>query len=285
MARICEKLIEEISSGPGSLTRELQSHILTCPSCQETVNTIKSLKKARKGFTAKEAASIAAITSAVKKAAVGTTAASAATKASSYSKPAFMAIALAALVATASLFLSSEKPIIPSVPTPTQALNSIAQDSDQEVYITTAEDATLSSATEINIDSGSKLATENKLVELSENSKINVKCPSVYNHSNENFTLIKGVIEIEAMDRTTPLEISTPLAEMVIMNGSAEIVATGTNLRIMVKAGEVKIRPAGSDKEIILKAGQEWNISPEKDTIDAVGTILVSPDKEDLNSN
>ncbi|MFZ5949315.1 MAG: hypothetical protein ACOYXC_01320, partial [Candidatus Rifleibacteriota bacterium] len=66
MANICEKLIEDVSAGSSNLSPELQSHVLTCPNCQQTLAAIKGLKSSRKGMSAKEAAAITAIISKVK---------------------------------------------------------------------------------------------------------------------------------------------------------------------------------------------------------------------------
>lgn len=100
MANICEKLIEEVSSGSAKLSPELQSHVLTCPDCRQYLDSLKELKAARKGFSAKEAAAVATIAAVIKKEAAASAAASAATGSSGSSAGfiAKLAVVFAALV-------------------------------------------------------------------------------------------------------------------------------------------------------------------------------------------
>jgi len=65
MTRICEKFIEEITSGSGSVSDELKQHLASCSACREAFESVRQLKDARKPMTGKEAASIAGILKAV----------------------------------------------------------------------------------------------------------------------------------------------------------------------------------------------------------------------------
>ena len=65
MTRICEKFIEEITSGSGSVSDELKQHLASCSACREAFESVRQLKYARKPMTGKEAASIAGILKAV----------------------------------------------------------------------------------------------------------------------------------------------------------------------------------------------------------------------------
>lgn len=106
MANICEKLIEEVSSGSAKLSPELQSHVLTCPDCRQYLDSVKELKAARKGFSAKEAAAVASIAAVIKKEAV----ASALSTAGSGSSTAGLIAKLAALVVAALVIAFTFKP-------------------------------------------------------------------------------------------------------------------------------------------------------------------------------
>ncbi|PKL51270.1 MAG: hypothetical protein CVV42_00020 [Candidatus Riflebacteria bacterium HGW-Riflebacteria-2] len=65
MTRICEKFVEEITSGSGSVSDELKQHLASCSVCREAFESVRQLKDARKPLTGKEAASIAGILKAV----------------------------------------------------------------------------------------------------------------------------------------------------------------------------------------------------------------------------
>ena len=106
MANICEKLIEEVSSASAKLSPELQSHVLTCPDCRRYLDSLKELKAARKGFSAKEAAAVATIAAVIKKEA----AVSATTTAGSGSSSAGLIAKLAALVFAALVIAFTFKP-------------------------------------------------------------------------------------------------------------------------------------------------------------------------------
>lgn len=106
MANICEKLIEEVSSASAKLSPELQSHVLTCPDCRQYLDSVKELKAARKGFSAKEAAAVATIAAVIKKGA----AASATTAAGSGSSSAGLIAKLAALAVAALVIAFTFKP-------------------------------------------------------------------------------------------------------------------------------------------------------------------------------
>jgi len=66
MTRICEKFVEEISSGTKSVSEELKQHLAGCPDCQTALAASSSLKQARKPLSAKEAAAISGIIKAIK---------------------------------------------------------------------------------------------------------------------------------------------------------------------------------------------------------------------------
>jgi hypothetical protein len=61
MTRICEKFIEEITSGSGTVSDELTQHLSSCSACREAFESVKQIKTARKPMTGKEAAAIAGI--------------------------------------------------------------------------------------------------------------------------------------------------------------------------------------------------------------------------------
>ncbi|GAB4280415.1 MAG: hypothetical protein Kow0029_24970 [Candidatus Rifleibacteriota bacterium] len=284
MGRICEKLVEELSSATDSLSSELQSHILTCPECQKAVAGVNALRAARKGLTAKEAASIASIAAAVKaEAATGASASSTGSSAATAGKL-VAAIALAGIIGAGIFcFNGSEEAKIAGKPVIMKSVATV--ENPQEVYITTAESSGAGSTTlELDMDSGSKLVTEDQVIELPDSGDIRVKSPSVFNHSGERFTLLKGEARINALNRGAVLEVSTPLADIMISSASAVVFSNENEVKIVVESGELKARLNGSNEEVILKSGQELSISPEKDTINPIGTIMVSPDQEDIKS-
>ncbi len=151
MTRICEKFVEDLSSGLTELTGEMQAHLLICPDCQQALAAVKLLKQQRKPMTGKEALAIAAILKAVKiEAAAGAASAVAATpKASILGK-----VILAAFVSFAILFAGSSinkmqkdtpKPL-PGIAKPVaeikQAIASPTEDvipSEPQVFITHAD--------------------------------------------------------------------------------------------------------------------------------------------------
>ena len=76
--RICEKFIEEITSGSGNVSAELTGHIASCSSCREAFESLRQMKTARKSMTGKEAAAIAGILKAVQSGAAASTVAASA---------------------------------------------------------------------------------------------------------------------------------------------------------------------------------------------------------------
>lgn len=66
MTRICEKFVEEISSGSASVSDELKQHLAGCPDCKAAFDSVNSLKRSRKPMNAKEAAAISLILKAIK---------------------------------------------------------------------------------------------------------------------------------------------------------------------------------------------------------------------------
>ncbi len=121
MANICEKLIEQVSSDSAKLSPELQSHVLTCPECQQYLESIKSLKAARKGISAKEAAAIAGIVGLIgKEAAASASAATAGSGAAAgatvglFAKAALVVLFVAVLTMAALNNSSSKVPLSPS---------------------------------------------------------------------------------------------------------------------------------------------------------------------------
>lgn len=271
MAKICENLIEEITSGSEVLSQEMQSHVLTCPDCQQTISSVKNLKAARKGPTAKEAAAMASILTAVKTQAAASSAAAATSSAPGSSL--VPVVALLVVVASAVLLF---KPDSTSVAYKT--------DAGQEVMITSAEDLASGSAAVINgIDLDSGAESEFKNIDLPEKTSLKAASNSVFDHSDHGVTLLRGHLEVSADREGSEFVVETPLARMILKKGRAAIVASDKNLEITVLDGELVVeRDEKGESSQILKKGQQWTISPEKDTIDSVGTLIVSPDQEDL---
>ena len=65
MTRICEKFVEELTSGNCQFSAELREHLASCPECQQAAESLNLLKVNRKPISGREAASIAAIIKAV----------------------------------------------------------------------------------------------------------------------------------------------------------------------------------------------------------------------------
>ncbi|MBU1107650.1 MAG: hypothetical protein KKB51_13345 [Candidatus Riflebacteria bacterium] len=73
MTRICEKFIEEITSGSDTVSAELTQHLASCSACHEAFESLRQLKDARKSLTGKEAAAIAGILKAISAGTVAST--------------------------------------------------------------------------------------------------------------------------------------------------------------------------------------------------------------------
>ena len=113
MTRICEKFIEELTSGNRQFSTELREHLASCPDCQQAAENLNLLKTHRKPITGKEAASIAAVLKAVQtaEAAVTSAAAPSATAATSTAIAIpfkFVLLTLLAAAAAISLFINAE---------------------------------------------------------------------------------------------------------------------------------------------------------------------------------
>jgi len=101
MTRICEKFIEEITSGSGTVSDELTQHLASCSACREAFESIRQLKTARKPITGKEAAAIAGILKAVSSGAAAPPAATSASAAGSGSmllKPVVLALCVLSII-------------------------------------------------------------------------------------------------------------------------------------------------------------------------------------------
>ncbi len=83
MTRICEKFVEELTSGNRQFSAELREHLAGCPECQQAAESLNLLKANRKPISGREAASIAAVIKAVQSEAATATSAAEATAASS----------------------------------------------------------------------------------------------------------------------------------------------------------------------------------------------------------
>lgn len=114
MTRICEKFIEELTSGNRQFSAELREHLASCPDCQQAAENLSLLKTHRKPITGKEAASIAAVLKAVQtaEAAAASSAASPSTAAATSTAIAipfkFVLLTLLAAAAAISLFINAE---------------------------------------------------------------------------------------------------------------------------------------------------------------------------------
>lgn len=106
MTRICEKHIEELTSGNSQFSPELTEHLAACPECRLAAESMQGLKAARKPISGREAAAIATIIKAVNADAAAATAAPAATKSSlftAFPKYLFILLLAAASVATVAI--------------------------------------------------------------------------------------------------------------------------------------------------------------------------------------
>lgn len=260
MAKICEKLIEEISSNPDSLSQEMQKHILTCSECRASIEAVKKLKSARKGLSAKEASSIATILTAVKNSAPD---ANADTLPNTTSLTGVATVFIAALVAITALVLApndnQQKPIGKDF-------------SDKE--FTTPKMAN---------DEIKRVESEYMTIEPFADARIKLETGADFSSSNSGFTLSNGHAIIEAQNRKKSLTIETPLATIELKGAKAEITSSANGLKIKVETGEVRVIQKDDQSELLLTPGQSWSISAEKNNQDAVGTILVSPDQEDID--
>ncbi|HNW12044.1 MAG TPA: hypothetical protein PLK58_08355 [Candidatus Rifleibacterium sp.] len=114
MTRICEKFIEELTSGNRQFSTELREHLASCPDCQQAAENLSVLKTHRKPITGKEAASIAAVLKAVQtaEAAAATSATGSSTAAATPAAIAipfkFVMLTLLAAAAAISIFINAE---------------------------------------------------------------------------------------------------------------------------------------------------------------------------------
>jgi len=115
MTRICEKFIEELTSGNRQFSSELREHLASCPDCQQAAENLSLLKTHRKPIAGKEAASIAAVLKAVQTAEAATTAATTNSSSATAAGPAVIAIpfkfvllTLLAAAAAISIFINAE---------------------------------------------------------------------------------------------------------------------------------------------------------------------------------
>lgn len=114
MTRICEKFIEELTSGNRQFSAELREHLASCPDCQQAAENLSLLKTHRKPITGKEAASIAAVLKAVQtaEAAAATSATGSSTAAATPAAIAipfkFVLLTLLAAAAAISIFINAE---------------------------------------------------------------------------------------------------------------------------------------------------------------------------------
>ncbi len=110
MTRICEKYIEELTSGNRQFSGELLEHMAICPECQQAVESLNLLQQHRKTLTGREAASIGAVLKAVKSAGVSDTiiqTASGAGNAAPILPFKYLLIAVLAIVATTSVLINN----------------------------------------------------------------------------------------------------------------------------------------------------------------------------------
>ncbi len=114
MTRICEKFIEELTSGNRQFSAELREHLASCPDCLQAAENLSLLKTHRKPITGKEAASIAAVLKAVQTAEAAATTGTTGSSATA-AGPAVIAIpfkfvllTLLAAAAAISIFINAE---------------------------------------------------------------------------------------------------------------------------------------------------------------------------------
>ncbi len=115
MTRICEKFIEELTSGNRQFSTELRDHLASCPECQQAAENLSLLKAHRKPVTGKEAASIVAVLKAVQAAEAATAATSVAGSSTAAAAPAsiaipfkFVLLTVIAAAAAISMFINTE---------------------------------------------------------------------------------------------------------------------------------------------------------------------------------
>jgi hypothetical protein len=179
MTRICEKFIEEITSGSGTVSDELTQHLASCSACREAFESVRQLKTARKPITGKEAAAIAGILKAVSSGAAAPPAASSASAAGSGSmllKPVDLALCVLSIIGVMLMQdktpeAVSEKPtngITTAIETKTDTVPAAAIDetSDLQDNIETASVSAAATMTENIVASGS-LSDDSAQVEVS----------------------------------------------------------------------------------------------------------------------
>lgn len=168
MTRICEKFIEEITSGSGKVSDELTQHLASCSACREAFESVRQLKTARKPITGKEAAAIAGILKAVSSGAAASTTTSTASAAGSGTmllKPVVLALCVLSIIGV--LLMQdktpeavSEKPvngITTAIETKTETVPAAAIDeiTDLQDNIETASVSAAATPTENILASGS----------------------------------------------------------------------------------------------------------------------------------
>ena len=159
MANICEKLVEEVSSGSTKLSAEMQSHVQTCAECQKTLQALDDLKAARKGLSVKEAAAISAITAKIMTDATVAASSSAVAKGSGIgiiAKTAIGAVAILALVVASHLLVPADQV---KIITPVDAVNE-TKDHSAELKLPEKEKAVVGAESDKPADSVAETASQ-----------------------------------------------------------------------------------------------------------------------------
>jgi ferric-dicitrate binding protein FerR (iron transport regulator) len=63
-------------------------------------------------------------------------------------------------------------------------------------------------------------------------------------------------------------------------NAQCSVSTEADKIEIKVISGKISVTASEKGEKIILSQGQNW--TPEQDAIDKVGTLLISPDSEDI---
>jgi len=168
MTRICEKFIEEITSGSDKVSDELTQHLASCDACREAFESVRQLKTARKPMTGKEAAAIAGILKSVQTGAAASSVAgsgSASGVGSMILKP--LVLALCVLSVLGVLLMQNKAPeAIPENPangittvietkTETASATAIDEKTDLQDNVETAGASAAATMTESTVASGS----------------------------------------------------------------------------------------------------------------------------------
>jgi hypothetical protein len=249
MNNLCEKVHESLTSDSGSLSNELRNHCQNCPECSQLLVAFHELQHSRKSVTAKEASSITAINAAVKKAVNHST--------NHSIKTALIAFTLVSSLAIGGLVFYRQQ---------------YQQTRPEKLSITSVETTKAVTTTQTNEDSAPLI------IQIASGCEAIITKSSAYEVNKNQLNLLNGSATINA--KKTPVKVRTSQAIIEMANAQCSVSTEADKIEIKVISGKISVTASEKGEKIILSQGQNW--TPEQDAIDKVGTLLISPDSEDI---